>query len=150
MIIVNEKYNFSVEDAHSHLKIPFKLENTYKRLNIKLDFEPGITPFHITRQIADSFEAEFIPEEYRVGAMKEFIETVVLENVITTSLTYNESYLGAWHNKCPNQDIVISSSYSSLGYVKHAIEPGCYVLTLSLHSINCPVEAVLSVEVQDE
>lgn len=150
MIIIENQYVFNTNDARTHIEIPFTLGREYESLKIVLKYDPGITPYDLTRKIANAAEEIFIPEEERQGAMKEFIENLILENTITTSLRYEGKYLGAWHNKSPNQEIYISKDKSFVGYVKQEILPGSYLLILSLHSINCTVNASLSVEVYDE
>lgn len=150
MIVIYRNFKFDEKDNLTHIRLPFALEKTYNSLKIHLNYSPSRTPDDITRELSIKGEEKYIPKQHQVGAIKEFIDNVILDTKIATSLIQNGYYVGGWHNKCPNQDILISNKKSSLGYKRHAITKGNYELVLSLHSVHCPVEATLLVEVLDE
>lgn len=146
MLVIKNKYLFDKENALTHITIPFKLNENFDKLIIDFKYSPSITPTEVSKPIIDNAVNKFMTKE-KAKEMDIFINNINLENLITTSVKHDDYYVGGWHNKSNEQKIEISKNYSSLGYEKHDITKGFYKVVLSLHSINCPVEVSLKVEV---
>lgn len=147
MIFLEKEFDLGFEDSQTHLRIPFNLKENYQEMTIKFDYSPRLASEEFSAPLVEESVEKFYPKELR-EEVKEGMQGFQIENFITTSLIYEEKFIGAWHNKSNNQEIKISKDFSSLGYKKHDILPGNYELTLSIHSANCPIKDHLALEMK--
>ena len=126
MLIIDEDLKLNKKDNLSHRRFPFTLDHSFDKLIIKLSYAP-----------------RFVPSDEKENILA---EAANIENFITTSLFYEREFVGAYHNKINDQEIMISHEFSSHGYKKFAIKPGAYEFVLSMHSCNSNVDAKISVE----
>lgn len=150
MIVLDKELKFDKKDTLSHKRFPFSLDKTYKKIKIKMTYSPSHVAENESRKILKECIAKYMPEgEFSQKEREDTLKRQV-ENFITTSLFYEENFIGAYHNKNNDQEIIVSSKISSPGYKKTEIKPGNYEFVLSLHSCNSKVNCRFSLEVFNE
>lgn len=150
MQIINENLKLNKNDSLTHRRFPFNLDENYDRLIIKLSYSPSHVPkgenIDVLKEAVEKYlQDDIYSDEDRTGTLDANIE-----NFLTTSLFYEGKFVGAYHNKVNDQEIVISQEYSSRGYKKFDIKSGSYEFVLSIHSCNSNVEAKIFLEAVNE
>mgnify|MGYP006964238172 CR=1 FL=1 len=151
MIILDEHLKLNREDTLTHRRFPFELDKEYEKIIINFSYSPSLVPddegrVEILREAIDKYmpEGEFSKEE------REDTLNHQIENFLTTSLFYEGEFVGAYHNKNNNQEIIISEKEASRGYKKTPIRVGSYEFVVSMHSCNSPVDSKFTLEALDE
>ncbi|MDD7306105.1 MAG: hypothetical protein PUG67_05920 [Peptoniphilaceae bacterium] len=147
MILLNDTLQLDNKNTLSHKKYIIKLARAYDQLLIKMCYSPAYVDQEKSDILIKSCIDKYVPDFYKNSF--ENINNFKVENLITTSLKYENEYLGAYHNKTSNQEIIISPKMSSLGYISHDVLAGDYALTLSFHSVNSEITLKLLVEAKD-
>lgn len=150
MKIINQKLNLDITDTLTHRRFPFTLDEPFDKLVIHLAYDPRLVPTEIGKNLAIECVDRDLPAGVFDEATRADVKTSTIENFITVSLLHEGNFVGDYHNKNNNQEIIVSKEKSSLGYKKLEILPGSYELVLSMHSCNCPVEVDLSLEAINE
>lgn len=150
MYIIDEKLDLDIRDTLTHKRFPFNLERTYDKLIIKLSYSPALVPDDEKREILEEAIEKYLPLGEYSQREREDTLNARIENFLTTALFYEGKFIGAWHNKSTDQEIIVSKYFASKGYHKAAITPGSYELVLSMHSANSKITGKLSLEVIDE
>ncbi|WP_416334839.1 hypothetical protein ACKRLN_08275 [Anaerococcus sp. DFU013_CI05] len=150
MQIIDENLKLNKNDSLTHRRFPFKLEENFDRIIIKLSYSPthvgqGENIEVLEEAVEKYLSDEIYSEEDRKGTLDANIE-----NFLTTSLFYEGKFVGAYHNKVNDQEIVVSREFSSRGYKKFDVRAGSYEFVLSMHSCNSDVDAKISLEAIDE
>lgn len=150
MIIIDKEFNLDIGNTLSHMSIPFRLDRKFDYMNIKLLYNPRLVPKEEAKPLIEQCINRYLTREVDKDILEEYKESIEIENLITISLFYEGKYIGAWHNKSNNQDIIISEKASSLGFVKTEIKQGNWEAKLNFHSVNTDVEVKFMIELNDE
>lgn len=134
MILLNETFFLTPEDNQHNLKIPFSIHEEKSILKIWFDYAPKYVETNEALEAISRALPSFIPEAFQTeyGNPADYLP---LENLITTSLTYETVYLGAHHKSAEEQVIQISAEKSSPGYLKQAVRSGNWELQMNLHAV---------------
>lgn len=146
MIIIKEELDLNKNDNLTHRRFPFKLNQAFDKIIIKLSYGPRFIPDKQKIDILEEAVEKYLSDPIYTDEERRGTLEAKVENFLTTSLFSQGKFLGAYHNKANYQEIIVSKEYSSRGYKKHEINPGNYELVLSMHSCNCNVKANLSLE----
>ena len=150
MLIIDENLKLTRKDNLTHRRFAFDINEGFDMLIIKLSYSPtqvlGDEKVNTLKEAIEKYlKDDIYTDEDRYGTLNANIE-----NFLTTSLFYEGEFVGAYHNKVNNQEIIVSTDYSSRGYKKHEISPGNYELVLSMHACNSEVIAKISLEAVNE
>lgn len=150
MQIIEENLKLNKNDSLTHRRFPFKLDESYDRLVIKLSYSPTHVPYGENIEVLEEAVEKYLTDEIYSDEDRSGTLGANIENFLTTSLFYEGKFIGAYHNKANDQEIVISPEFSSRGYKKFEINSGSYEFVLSMHSCNSGVDAKISLEAINE
>ena len=150
MQIIEENLKLNKNDSLTHRRFPFKLDESYDRLVIKLSYSPTHVPYGENIEVLEEAVEKYLSDEIYSDEDRTGTLDANVENFLTTSLFYEGRFVGAYHNKTNDQEITISKDYSSRGYKKFDIKAGSYEFVLSMHSCNSKVVAKISLEAINE
>lgn len=134
MIFIKKKLELTDQQTQTNIKIPFEIQEDYKKLVIHFDYGPDFS----SDEAAQSQVQEAIQKFVFDGSPKEdyiVANYLPIENFITLSLSKNGNYLGGHHNKAKEQTVSLSSNQASLGFWPTTIEPSKWELQLNCHCI---------------
>ncbi|WP_394268562.1 hypothetical protein [Anaerococcus nagyae] len=150
MIILDKDLKLDRGDTLTHKRYPFTLDKNYQKIRIKMTYSPTRVPENERIEILKECIDKYMPKgEFSKKEREDTLKSQI-ENFITTSLFYEGNFIGAYHNKNNEQEIIISPKKSSLGYKKTDIKAGAYEFVLSMHSCNSKVNCKFSLEALDE
>lgn len=126
--ILNWNLKINKGDNKTQIKKSFRVSSKIKKLKIEF-----------------SYSKEFVEKGEDIKAAFNLRETRILEdeflngynkinNLITMSLYFKETYVGCAHKHDSNQNIVISEIESTPGFIKIPIEEGEWQIVLSVHA----------------
>lgn len=144
MLLENSLYKKTIQltdsDNQTNIVIPFRVEELYQYLEIDVSY----TPQEVSERIAKGKILSALPK-YHVN-LENWNDFLPLLNLITVSVSHNDSYIGCRHTKESVQKIIISEDASSLGFINYGIVQGSWELQLNLHCICSDVEVQLQVK----
>ena len=126
------------ENNKRNIDIPLLIEKKYHALFIRTRYEPKIiADEEFARKEIEAGIARYVPESARAeyGNWRDYLPLV---NLVTFSLDYEEEYIGCAHRHSPVMDHIISADYSSAGFIRHAVLPGCWNCVLNCHAVVTP------------
>ena len=150
MIVLDENLILDDKDTLTHLRYPFIMDRDYKAIKINLDYDPSDVPKEYGKQSLKECVDKYMPEEDYSQEDRDDILNSKIANLLTTSLLYEGKFVGAYHNKANQQEIIVSKDKSSPGYKKFDIKKGNYEFILSMHSSNSKINAHFSLEAIDD
>lgn len=150
MIILDKDLKLDRGDTLTHKRYPFTLDKNYQKIRINMTYSPTRVPENERIEILKECIDKYMPKgEFSKKEREDTLKSQI-ENFITTSLFYEGNFIGDYHNKNNEQEIIISPKKSSLGYKKTDIKAGAYEFVLSMHSCNSKVNCKFSLEALDE
>lgn len=147
--VLKQQWQLGLADHQRQCKIPFHLDQAHQQLKLSFSYAPN----HVVPAEALPFITEAIPEYFLPYELADIqaVDFLPLENFITVSLSQDDDYLGCWHNKQAQQEIIIGAQHSSLGFLKHSVVAGNWEIQLSAHCLrSATVQVQLKIEVSDE
>lgn len=150
MIILDENLKLDDKDTLTHLRYPFSLDRDYKAIKINLDYDPSNVPKESSMEKLRECANKYMPKEDYSQEDRDDILNSKIANLLTTSLLYEGKFVGAYHNKANQQEIIVSKDKSSPGYKKFDVKKGNYEFILSMHSSNSKINAHFSLEAIDD
>lgn len=133
--IISRQILLTPEHNKTNIRVPFRLAQAWNALFIHTCYDPKIVSDEaFARQQIEAGIRRYIPEQFRgrFGQWKDYMPVV---NFITLSLDYEDEYIGCAHRHSPDQSHIISSSYSSPGFYRHAVLPGNWECVLNCHAV---------------
>ena len=122
-------------DSKTNLDFPMTISREYAALFIRTAYDPKIVADEeLARQQIEAGAKRYIPEEAlkNLGSWRNYLPVL---NFVTLSLDYEDEYIGCAHRHSPVQDHIISQSYSSPGFYRHAVLPGVWRCVLNCHAV---------------
>ncbi len=149
MKIFEKNLKLTPIDNQTNIKFPFILHEDYTTLIINFTYTPRLVPDEIAyEKIIQTICRDIEKSSKNYQEMMNKAKEMKLENLITISLSCNNEYLGAYHNKRDLQKNIISKDFASEGFNKIEIVKGDWEVQLNAHHIGCDIEVSLSVEVE--
>lgn len=148
-VIQEQSLNLTEKDHQTNILIPFKIDEKAKKLEIAFSYAPEIAAEEYALKKIEKALQRYVPDEEKKkwGSVKRYLP---LRNFITLSLMFEDEYIGAYHNKKTIQEVIISDSFSSKGFLKHSIDSGQWELQLNAHCIvSEKIEAVIAIRVEE-
>lgn len=140
-ILLEQTLIFTESDDQQHRKILLELKKGYQELHIDFSYSPQDVP----EEKALRSIAAMLPK-YDQKNNLQANDFLPLKNLITLSLAYEEAYLGCRHNKKTEQNIMISETASSLGFIPQSVQPGNWEIQLNLHCVQSTVTVNIAVK----
>ncbi|MEC6748258.1 hypothetical protein VXN63_06850 [Marinilactibacillus sp. XAAS-LB27] len=137
------------EDHHqTNINLPFDVIEPASKLTIHFAYNPDEAEEEVAKEKILAALQRFVPEseQKKWGNIERYLP---LKNLITLSLNYEKTYVGAHHRKDNHQTIVISEHGSDKGFVKQAINAGGWEIQLNAHCI-ATKEVNVSIQVEVE
>ncbi len=134
MTLIDHTYQLTPADSQTNLHVPFSLDRAWSALRIHFAYDPKSDDSDAALDQLTQALPIYIPAEHmaEIADPRQFLP---LDNFITSSLAYENRYLGAHHNKANEQRIHISAADSTRGYLRHPILPGDWELQFNLHAV---------------
>lgn len=150
MILYEKIIAISDKDTQTNIKIPFEINQHADVLKVQFSYGPGWSDDYIAQQQVKEAIHRYLPKGADDEA-KNIINYLPIENFITVSLSFENQYLGAHHNKAKNQTILINHTSHSPGFNACAINPGFWELQLNCHCIASElVEVKVRIEILND
>lgn len=146
MILFEKKSKLTVNDDKTNIVNKFTVPENIKVLNISYSYSPKNLEDRekAVEIIKDCFKKY---DEYIVGRPSDYLP---VKNLLTLSVDCNGNYIGAAHRQSNEQEITISSEFSTPGFIKCSVDSGVWDVAVNVHSINCDVEYSIVVEGVEE
>jgi hypothetical protein len=138
------------KDHQTNVKLPFVVENPASKLIVNFQYTPKHAEDQQAYSKVEQALSKYVPQEEQKkwGTVTRYLP---LENLVTISLSYEDEYIGAHHNKATTQEAIISPAFSSKGFLKKAIEPGCWELQLNVHCVaSRKIEVSVAIRLEEE
>lgn len=122
-------------ESKTNVDVPLVVPRDFAALLFCTEYEPKIVADQLqAREAVEAAIERFIPEAARPvwGRWQDYMPVV---NFITLSLDFGETYIGCAHRHSPVQDHIISASYASPGFVRHAACAGMWRCVLNCHAV---------------
>lgn len=120
--LLKQTYKLGVEAHQTHIKLPFILEENFDYLKIIFSFGPQIVaPEEAKAYIQEAMSMFFTPKEQEAMHWSDFLPLV---NLLTISVKQKNQYLGCYHHKACNQEIILAADRSSRGFDKVNLSQG--------------------------
>jgi len=130
MTVLSYNKVLTPQEAYTHIKLPFEINEKYNSLIIKFSYEP--------KTLADKRQAILLVEK-GLAKCGEPIEDasgyLPVNNLITISLDSPAGYIGAAHRHANKQVHRISADYADKGFIKTDIITGKWCVVISAHYI---------------
>lgn len=126
--ILNWNLKINKGDNKTQIKKSFRVSSKLKKL--KIEFSYGNDVVEKEEDIKAAFnlkETKILEDKFLQGYSK-------INNLITMSLYFKETYVGCAHRHDSNQSIIISEFESTPGFIKIPIEEGEWEIVLSVHA----------------
>lgn len=148
LIVILFEKNIAISDkqTHTNIKIPFEINQHSNSLMIYFSYGPAYSDDYTAQKQVEGALKRYLPEESD-NESKNVMNYLPIENFVTVSLSYENQYLGAYHNKAKTQTILINPINPSPGFNACAIAPGSWELQLNCH---CIASKLVEVEVRIE
>lgn len=133
--IFENTFTLTPAESKTNVVVPLDVPRDFTALLFCTEYEPKIVADQVSARKAVEAAIEcFIPEEARPvwGRWQDYMPVV---NFITLSLDCGETYIGCAHRHSPVQDHIISASYASPGFVRHAACAGSWRCVLNCHAV---------------
>lgn len=126
-----------------HLPFTFTIDRRFEALACEFSYSPKEVALAEGRPFIEAALPQFFLPEQPLPNSEEFEP---LQNLLTVSVTYENTYVGCRHYQNPQQAWEISGSASSKGYRKQRILPGTWVFKVNVHCI-CSAEVAMTLRV---
>ena len=137
-LLCEKNWHFDIQHNQTHIKAPFYLAKPYDKLHIYFEYTPKtIADEALSKRIIEDTLGHYFPAE-EVAAL-DWRSFMPITNLLTLSLDFDKTYVGAAHRHPPKQHIEISGQGSSAGFAPQAVGQGHWTATISLHAISGPV-----------
>lgn len=146
MNLIERKIALSDKHTKTNFKIPFEIDHQANALKIYFSYGPGWSASYIAQQRVKEAIDHYVVNDFDEES-KNIENYLPIENFITVSLSFENTYLGAHHNKAKDQTILINHTNPSPGFNACAIKPGSWELQLNCH---CIASELVEVEVRIE
>lgn len=146
MILFQKKNKLTVKDDKTNIVHKFDVPENIKAIKIKYSYSPKNLDDResAVNIIKDCFKKY---DENMVGRPSDYLP---VKNLVTISVDGNGKYIGAAHRQSNQQEITISSDFSTPGFEKYGIDAGEWDVVINVHSISCDVEYIVEVEGVEE
>ena len=134
-ILLDKTIKLTPSHSKTNIDIPFEIPRPFHALFIKTAYTPKIiSDMEFAREQIEAGIAKYIPESARKewGNWQNYLP---LTNFVTLSLDCGEEYIGCAHRHSPVMDHIISTDYSSAGFIRHAVTPGTWYCVLNCHAV---------------
>lgn len=121
-------------DTQTNIKIPFEIKNKYSELIIHFSYNPDKSKDDVARRQVEDALRKYDQADF-ASAKRLAYDHLPIDNLITLSLSKNDKYLGAHHNKSNDQEITINNETASFGFWPVEVEPDNWELQLNCHCI---------------
>lgn len=133
-MILERDFQLSGKDTQTNIKLPFFIEGGCHVLKIEFHYGPGQSCDQEARdQVREAIHKYSLTESDKDQAKIE--DFLPVENFITLSLSREGEYLGGYHNKDKDQEIVITREFASLGFIPVDQLSGHWEVQLNCHCI---------------
>ncbi len=132
--LLDKEYRLSPKDSETNLYIPFELSSDYNRLQIYFIYYPKYLSRQDSIGMAETCLHEYVPET-ETEILKNLENFLPVGNLVTLSLDYEGSYVGAHHCQEAEQNIIISKQESTRGFLKQEVLKGSWVIQMNMHCI---------------
>ena len=134
-ILLDRTIKISPADNKTNIEIRLEIHEPFHALFVRTQYEPKIAADEeFARKEIEAGIARYVPENARAeyGNWRDYLPLV---NFITLSMDHEDEYIGCAHRHSPKMDHIISPEYSSAGFIRHAVTPGCWKLVLNCHAV---------------
>lgn len=142
MLIFSTKGRITTDNDKTNLIHKFDMPSGIKALKIKYCYSPKILDdrekaVSIIRKCFEKYDEKLIgrPADY-----------LPVKNLITLSVDSCGVYRGAAHRQDSTQEHIISSDFSSPGFLKGPVNEGEWDIVLNVHSVSCDVDYTIEIE----
>lgn len=126
--ILNWNLKINKGDNKTQIKKSFKVSSKLKKLKIEFSYSNDVVEKEEDIKAAFNLkETKILEDKFLQGYSK-------INNLITMSLYFKETYVGCAHRHDSNQIIIISEFESTPGFIKIPIEEGEWEIVLSVHA----------------
>ncbi|MCM1286298.1 MAG: hypothetical protein NC213_08710 [Acetobacter sp.] len=146
MLIFSTKGRITTANDKTNLIHRFDVPENMKSLKIKYSYSPKI--LENREKAVEIIKSTY--EKYDEILRGRPAEYLPVKNLITLSVDCNGRYIGAAHRQDNEQEHVISSEFSSCGFIKTEVEAGEWDIMLNVHSVSCNVDYVIEVEGEEK
>lgn len=146
MVLLQKKSKITVKDDKTNIIHKFMVPENIKALKIKYSYSPKNFEDRekAVEVIKDCFKKY---DECIVGRPSDYLP---VKNLVTLSVDGNGKYIGACHRQSNEQEITISSDFSTPGFIKCPVDSGEWDVVVNVHSISCDVDYTVEVEGVEE
>lgn len=143
--LLKTKGRIGTEDLHTHIRIPFGLEEDADEITVRYSYAPkkygGKDAYGLAYR---AFKLSYPSDEPVAEAA--VLRELPLNNHITFSLEKDGILLGTAHRHSPDNIFKIGKN-SDYGFYPVKLSPGTYFAVLSVHAVLEPVDYTLEIEV---
>ena len=123
------------EDAKTNVILPFKVEDSFERLEIHFSYAPKkLDDEELSHKYIVEGMEKYAPGEYRTG-YKEWEHYLPVVNLITLSLDSPNGYIGCAHRHNPVQGHTLSEQFSSPGFISQIPVKGRWQAVINVHAV---------------